>query len=90
MLNHVILVGTTHKIENNSIILKVSKHYKNDVGEYERMYIKVILGENIANMSKEYCLINEVIGIKGYLDIINNELIVKAEKVTFLSTKGSE
>ena len=82
MLNQVILVGRIEKIENNLIILKVFKHYKNDVGEYEPMYIDVFLKEKI------FSQVNDTIGVKGYLDIINNELIVKAEKVTFLSSKG--
>ena len=84
MLNHIILVGRIHKIDNNLIILKVFKHYKNDVGEYDCMYIKILLSENIGNMGKEYCLINEIIAINGYLDMNNNELIVKAKQITFL------
>lgn len=84
MLNRVILVGRIEKIENNLIILKVFKHYKNDVGEYESMYIDVFF------KGKIYSQVNDTIGIKGYLDITNNKLIVKAEKVTFLTSKGCE
>lgn len=85
MLNQVILVGKIEKIENNLLILKVH-NYTDD--EYD-IYIKISLSKNINNGVKEYCNINDTIGVKGKLDIDNKELIVKAEKVTFLSSKGS-
>ena len=49
------------------------------------MYIDVFLNDNIFTQLIEYSQINDLIGVKGYLDITNNKLIVKAEKVTFLS-----
>ena len=76
------------KIYSEKNNIRLFKKFSSDVGKYDYICINVALSENINNMIKEYCHINELIGVKGHLDIINNELIVEAEAISFLTSKG--
>ena len=94
MLNQAVLVGRVSNLpelkkENNKRILEVTisvpRSYKNDAGEYETDFLKCILYNEIANNTKEYCKIGDMIGIKGRIQNINNLTSIIAEKVTFLA-----
>lgn len=91
MLNHIVLVGRLADIkteENKSYItLSVSKPHKNAEGVYEVDLIPCVLNGYIANATKENCKKDDILAIKGSLENKENRLYVKAEKVTFLSSK---
>lgn len=94
MLNLVNIVGRINYIyvEDNILEIKCIKQlYKDDVksGE-EEMYIPVMLSDSIMNKTKQYCNINDIVGVKGWLKNRDEKLIVMADKLTFLaSTKGT-
>lgn len=89
MLNNIMLVGRIATINKNekSIILKVQRKYKNNDGIYEYDNIKIFLNDEFFNQLNEYCKINDLIGIKGYIETLNNEIIIKSEKITYLTSK---
>lgn len=94
MLNTVTVVGRINYIyiEDNILEIKCVKPlYKGDVksGE-EEIYIPVMLSDSIMNKTKQYCDINDIVGVKGWLKNRDGKLIVMADKLTFLaSTKGT-
>lgn len=97
MLNQTVLVGRmTNEVETKElkegkkqsiITLAVSRSFKNADGEYEADFIPCVLWNGIAENTENYCHKGDVIGIKGRLQVIDNELCVIAERVTFLSSK---
>lgn len=101
MLNQVILVGRlTNNLEIKELegdkkvmnmTLTIPRSFKNANGEYETDSIDVVLFDNIASNTKEYCKKGDIVGIRGRIkteiinDIKTQEII--AEKVTFLSSR---
>lgn len=90
MLNSVNIVGRINYIyiEDNILEVKCIKQlYKDDVksGE-EEIYIPVMLSDSIMNRTKQYCNINDIVGVKGWLKNRDGKLIVMAEKLTFLAS----
>ncbi len=82
-----------------SILLAVSRDYRNSEGVCEADFIRCILWNGIASATKEYCHKGDMVGIKGKLqsrtyETENNEkkhvLEVIAEKVTFISTVSTK
>ena len=109
MLNQVVLVGRLTKdpgvktLENGkkytSIIVAVSRSYKNSDGLYDTDFIKCTLWNGIAANTCEYCHSGDVVGIKGRLQVssfenenkeIKYSTEVVAEKVTFLTSKNKD
>lgn len=86
MLNQAVLVGRVAEIGNLNIKIKVSRSYKNSEGDYETDLIPVFYTNNIAKSAREYLEIDDIIGIKGRLEVEDGVLQVKAEKMTFLSS----
>ena len=95
MLNAVTVVGRINYIyvEDNILEIKCIKQlYKDNVenGE-EEIYIPVMLSDSIMKRTKQYCDINDIVGVKGWLRNRDGKLIVMADKLTFLaSTKGTD
>lgn len=99
-MNQVILVGKIFgdiKVEtgeNDKKVCKlkivVSRNFKNIDGVYENDLIDIILWNGVAESTVEYCKNGDVIGIKGRLQVEDNNLQVIAEKITFLSSKKVE
>ena len=99
MLNQIILVGRLvdnpllEETENGkntaTIMLAVSRAFKNDNGEYENNFIPVSLVGQVACSVNEYCKKGDLVGIKGRVARLSNtsEIQIIAEKVTFLSNK---
>ena len=99
MLNQIILVGRLvdnpllEETENGkntaTIMLAVSRAFKNDNGEYENNFIPVSLVGQTACSVNEYCKKGDLVGIKGRVARLSNtsEIQIIAEKVTFLSNK---
>lgn len=73
------------------ITLAVQRNYKNSDGTYVVDNIPCTLWKAIALNITNYCHKDDVIGVKGRLQKIGEEeMIVVAEKVTFLASKGKE
>lgn len=108
-MNQVVLVGRLTKdpevkvSENGkkytSVVVAVSRSYKNSDGLYDTDYVRCILWNGIAANTSEYCHSGDVVGIKGRLQVSSYETEngekkyvtdVVAEKVTFLSSKKQE
>jgi len=82
-----------------TMILAVQRSFKNPDGIYEADFIKCTLWNAIADRTAEYCKKGDIVGIKGRIQVTSYEdkegkkqysTEVIAEKVTFLSSKGSE
>lgn len=100
MRNQFILIGRLREISELkegrnkkyiTIKLEVNREFKNADGYYESDKIKVTLRGNLATNLKEYCRVNDVIGIKGRLEeTAQGNTILVGDKVTFLSSNSQE
>ena len=88
-MNNVILVGRIISFEGNEVTVSITRNYKNEDGIYMSDSIPVRLSANIGEKMKEFCKIGDVIGVKGRLEN-RGEVVVMAEKTTFVSPKKSE
>lgn len=77
-----------------NLILSVPCDYKNSNGEKVKDYIEVEIWGGVAEATRTYCNVGDIVGIKGRLktDSYENKdgtkktaLSVLAEKITFLS-----
>ena len=89
MYNLVTLIGRINFInpECNTLEIKYNKSlYENDIKvRTEEVYIPVIVSDLMMKQTKQYCNINDMIGIKGYLKNQDGRLMVMAEKITVLA-----
>lgn len=99
MLNNFVIVGKITKIENKEIenganktiaTLAVSRSFKNIDGEYETDLIPCLLFGGVAEATKEYCKIGDLVAIKGRIQTNNNKIELIAERLSFLSCKKTE
>ncbi len=101
MGNYLVLVGRVIKepiieelgdnVKISTIILAVTRNFKNEEGEYETDFIPVTLFNSIAEHVKEYCKKGDMIGVKGRITKLSNEdLKLVADKVTFLASGKEE
>lgn len=88
-MNNVILVGRIVSFEGNEVTISVTRNYKNEDGIYMSDSIPVRLSANIGEKMKEFCKIGDVIGVKGRIEN-RGEVVVMAEKTTFVSPKKPE
>lgn len=70
--------------------MAVTRTYKSENGDYEVDLIDVILYGKIAETTKEYCRQGDLIGIKGRIETQDNQPIIIADKVSFLSTSKND
>ena len=98
MLNQSVIVGRlvedpeVKELENGkkvaNITLAVPRSYKNEDGEYDTDFLNCTLWSGIAENTAEYCKKGDLVGIKGRLQKLEDEeMVLIAEKVTFLSNK---
>lgn len=96
MLNQVVLVGRItenpklEQIEDISgarITLAIPRSYKNSEGVYDTDFIPVQLWNGVAENTCKYCKKGDIVGVKGRLEFKDNQIIVVAEKLSFLSSK---
>ena len=99
MLNNLVLVGrianieergTYNEITTTIVTVAVPRSYKNIEGVYETDFIPCVLYNGIAKNTMENCKKGDTIGIKGKVQMKENELNIIADKVTFLSSKAKE
>lgn len=88
-MNNVILVGRITSFEGNEVTVSITRNYKNEDGIYMSDSIPVRLSANIGEKMQEFCRIGDVIGVKGRLEN-RGEVVVMAEKVSFVSPKKPE
>ena len=88
-MNNVILVGRIISFEGNEVIISITRNYKNEDGIYMSDLIPIWLSANIGEKMKDFCKIGDVIGVKGRLEN-RGEVVVMADKVSFISAKKSE
>lgn len=100
MLNNLVLVGrlverpileeSLNGKKVTTIMLAVSRTYKNDMGVYDTDFIPVSLAGSIAETTCEYCRKGDIVGVKGRLERLHyGELQVIADKITFLSSNSN-
>ena len=92
MLNQVVLVGRLiNEVEakENEYFTKiaVSRGYKNENGEYDTDFVSIRLSKIIGDSISNYFKKGDLIGIRGRIESENDNIIIIAEKVTFLSSK---
>ncbi len=94
MMNNVVLIGRIdndiEKVENEEktsyrLMLKISRNFKNENGEYETDLVPIELMSYIGNNVLQYCKKGDLIGAKGRLQSNENKISVIAERITFLS-----
>lgn len=88
MLNQVVLVGRIKEINEDRIIILVTRNFKNEDGNYETDIIPCYFKETISKNANEYCKVGDTVGIKGRIESLNNEVMIMVDKLTFLSTKN--
>lgn len=98
MLNQVVIVGRINdeplmgKLQDGTsfckIDLVVQRPYKNEEGVYLSDIIPVMLYSHLCDNVTKYCHKGDLTSIKGRIEIENNDIVLKAEKVTFLSSAG--
>ena len=90
MLNQIVLVGRIAEINKEekgaTIKLLVKRTFKNEEGVYEDDCIPVKLSVGIASNTIEYIGIDDIVGVKGRIQMCDNSIQLIAEKVTFLSS----
>lgn len=105
-MNQVILVGrlaekpqissTENGKKYTSIVVAVSRSFKNSNGIYETDFIRCVLWNGVAASTSEYCDVGDIVGIKGRLQNRSYEIEDKqkkyiteviAERVSFITTK---
>ncbi len=79
--------------------IAVQRSYKNAEGEYDTDFFDVVLWNNIATNTSEYCHKGDLIGVKGRLESNTYEtengekkksVYIVADRITFLSSKKSK
>lgn len=86
-----VLEETENDRKTTTIVLAVSRNFKNDVGEYETDFIPVNLVGQVAESTVEYCKQGDVIGVKARLARLSgSDLQVVAEKISFLSSRPKD
>lgn len=97
MVNQVVLVGRVVNMQQElfngndkkytQAIISVNRSYKNDKGLYETDLMEIKMYDTIATNFIEYCQKNDLIGVKGRLEVNNNnKLEIIVEKLTFLKS----
>ena len=89
-MNQAIMVGRIVKIENSDrviVTIAVTRAFKNSDGEYETDFIPVTLFGAVSETTFEYCKKDDIIGIRGRVQIENGQITIIADRVIFLSSK---
>ena len=79
------------KKDGTSIInMAVQRPYKDENGIYGTDFIDVLLTGSITTNVKEYCKKGDLVGVKGRLTTKKNNIIVIADKISFLASNRGE
>ena len=90
MLNQVVMVGRLMKEPTKEeLVILVPRNYKNKEGLYDEDIF--VIHHKMTSIVEQKVHEGDMVGVKGRLETENNEIKIKAEKLTFLSSrKGSE
>ena len=70
-----------------NITIACTRQFKNEDGNYDVDFIKVKLFNGIATNTCEYIDKGDLVGIKGRLEVNDDQYMVIAEKISFLTSK---
>ena len=94
MENMFMILGKIKEIEKQGeerkkiiLTIGVSRSFKNVDGEYDIDDVKCTLWGGIGENTLEYCKKGDTIAVKGRIQVIENEIELVAEKLSFLSIK---
>lgn len=90
MANMFTLVGRLADIQEGAFVINVPRSYKDEEGTYKDDQFVIEVSQNIHNNMTEYCKIGDIVGVKGMLESKDFRIYLKADKITFLSSKGGE
>lgn len=80
--------------ESNVITIAISRHYKNEDGEYDADFVDVTIDVTLAKTTIEYCKKGDIIGVKENIksEISNDirKMLLVVERVAFLSSKKAD
>lgn len=87
MLNQIILVGKVSSLDDDILEVKVSRPKDSYISADE---FWVMLSDDMSNQMHKYTKEGDTIGIKGRLENWEGKTVIKAEKITFLTTNSKE
>lgn len=95
MLNQTVIMGRvvellSYEDKGNKLMelkLAVPRSYKNGEGKQIIDFVPCQVSGSMAQNVAAYCSVDDLVGVKGRLEVIDNTLKLVAEKVTFLTTK---
>jgi len=90
MLNQVVLIGRIKEMHEGKIIISIPRNYKNEDGEYDNDLITVFVRGQLNDTVQDYCSIEDIVGVKGKVSTEKDNIIIEAEKITFLSTSKKD
>ncbi len=90
MLNQVVLIGRIKEMHEGKIIISIPRNYKNENGEYDNDLITVFVRGQLNDTVQDYCSIKDIIGVKGKVSTEKDNIIIEAEKITFLSASKKD
>ena len=95
MLNQVIICGRLVDIEENTdtslkLTIAVPRPYKNVDGIYENDNVACIVMNGTKEKMNSYIKKGDIMGIRGRVQVNDGQMIIIAEKVTFLSSHKKE
>ena len=90
MLNQVVLVGRlVEEPTKQELVILVPRNYKNKDDLYDEDIF--VIHHKTTSIVEQNIHEGYLVGVKGKLETENNEIKIKAEKITFLSSrKGTE
>ena len=85
MLNKVILVGRLNWCCESRKSFQITIESRE-----ENLSVEIYTSKDVYNTLSDYCKVNDVIGVNGVVaKNEDNELIIKADKVSFLSASSN-
>lgn len=92
MHNMIYLIGrpTEINVKDGSMILRVQRTYKNEEGVYENDFIKCKISSLIDTNILDDIFIEDLIGIKGRLQVYDNVPIVVIDRLSYLCSKKEQ
>ncbi len=81
MINNIVLTGYFIGFENDNLLLKIDSCENHQI-------VKILINKLIRKEIKKRIKVNDLIGIKGYIGIDdNNKAIIITTNISFLSNK---
>ena len=88
--NELEIIENENGIKQVIVTIAVVRSYKNIDGIYETDFIPVVLYKGIADNTVEWCKKGDLIGVRGRIQMQDNNIQIIADKVSFLSSKKAD